>query len=288
MKSERPPDWFGTQPTVKLTLLDTGYCTASEHVVIAGGERRTINCHALVGLLHHPLHGYFLWDTGYAPRMFDATRQLPYRMYRWMTPLHIRADQTVVAQLEQHGIRADQIRHVIVSHFHADHVAGLLDFPNTRLISHHCAYADFIAHRGFGAVRRGYLPALVPPDFLRGAQLLPTFTGPPLGGLGETFDLWGDGTVRLVELPGHARGQIGMLAHTDEGRVFLVADACWLRRSIDEGRPPSRLGNMIADDPQAVRKMLAGLGRFVAANPDVRIVPTHCPDTYAEWFGYPA
>ena len=56
-------------------LLDTGYCLASESTVIRGGRRRPIACHAPVALLHHPAHGWTLFDTGYAPRLLDAARR---------------------------------------------------------------------------------------------------------------------------------------------------------------------------------------------------------------------
>ena len=273
---------------MRFFLLDTGYCTASEHIVISGGARRRINCHSLVALLHHPEYGYFLWDTGYAPRMIDATRRLPFRLYRYATPLHLYDDLAVVNQLDRYNLRAEDIKHVILSHFHADHVAGLLDFPDATIVAHHSAYADFTARRGLNAVRRAYIPALVPSDFHSRARLLPHFTGPPLEGLGATYDLWGDESVRLVELPGHARGQIGMLVRSDEGMVFFVADACWLRRSVTEQRPPSPLTRLFVDDYRALRQTLEGLGRFAAAHPHVRIIPTHCPDTFAEAFGYPA
>jgi hypothetical protein len=34
------------------------------------------------------------------------------------------------------------------------------------------------------------------------------------------------------------------------------------------------------DDPAAVGETLHGLHTFAAACPDVRIVPTHCPEAY--------
>ena len=272
-------------PRLRYHLLDTGYCLASEHHLIQGGRRRIIRCHSLVGLLQHPTHGWFLWDTGYAPRMLEATERFPFSLYRRVTPLRLAPEQAVKVQLERSGLASHDIRQIIISHFHADHVSGLKDFPSAKLIAHHSAYADVASRCGFGAVRRGYLPDLIPADFHQRTALLPRFKGPPLPGLGATYDLWGDESVRLVELPGHARGQIGMLAHTTDGLVFFVADACWMRRSIDEDRPPSRLTHLFVDDGTAVRQTINALHRFAQAYPDVRIVPTHCPETYADVFG---
>jgi glyoxylase-like metal-dependent hydrolase (beta-lactamase superfamily II) len=275
-------------PVLQYYVLDTGYCLASEHHLIWGGRRRTVHCHALAVLLHHPEHGWFLWDTGYAPRMLDETRRLPWSLYRRATPLRLESSQPAVAQLHRWNLTADDIGHIVISHFHADHVAGLKDFPSAKLVVHHLAYADIAARRGFGAVRRAYIPALIPADFHERAHLLPHFTGPSLPDLGTTFDLWGDESVVLVELPGHARGQIGMLARTVDGPVLFAADACWLRRSILENRAPAPITDLFVDDARALRHTLARLHEFATMRPDTRIVPTHCPDTYAELFGRPA
>ena len=121
-------------------ILDTGYCLTLERLVINNGAFRTIHCHSIVALLHHPEHGWTLFDTGYAPRMFQATRKLPYRLYRLLTPLRLRPHQSVAAQLRRSGVRPADIERIIVSHFHADHVGGLRDFPGAELIALRLAY----------------------------------------------------------------------------------------------------------------------------------------------------
>ena len=262
-------------------LLDTGYCLASEHHMIRGGRRQKVACHALVALLHHPVRGWVLWDTGYAPRLFDATRPWPFRLYRWATPLRISAEEAAVRQIERLGVGAGEVGHVFVSHVHADHIAGLRDFPAATLVIHGAAYELALRLRGLRALRHGFVPALLPPDFAARAQVLPPFTGLALPGLGRTHDVFGDGSALLVELPGHARGQIGMLARTPEGEVLLAADGAWLSRAIRERRGPHPLLNLIVDDAQAAQATLEGLHTFMAARPDVRVLPCHCPESLA-------
>jgi glyoxylase-like metal-dependent hydrolase (beta-lactamase superfamily II) len=101
-----------------------------------------------------------------------------------------------------------------------------------------------------------------------------------LPGLGSTHALFGDPALRLVDLPGHARGQIGLLADTDGGRVLLAADGCWMLRQIRERRPPSIITSIIVDDMDAVRSTIDNLHSFAQAHPDVRIIPCHCPEAY--------
>lgn len=268
-------------PKLVCHILDTGYCLAHEHILLQGGARREVQCHSIVALLGHPQHGWLLWDAGYAPHMLAATRHFPYSLYRLATPLRLDPSLAVAAQLPRLGLTHQDIGRIIISHFHADHLAGLADFPQARFVALDEAYASVRGKRGLAALRRGFVPALLPADFAARAHLLGPFTGPPLPGLGPTHDLFGDGSLRMVRLPGHARGQVGLLAHTERGRILFVADSCWLARAIPTRTPPSRVAGLIADDTHAVAATLARLYDFTQACPDVLIVPSHCPETFA-------
>lgn len=263
-------------------VLDTGHCLAWEHHLIRGGRRRRVECHSTIALFRHPRAGWVLYDTGYAPRIVESTRRLPAALYRWATPLAVRPELSAVAQLARLGIDARDVAHVIVSHFHADHVAGLRDFPRARVWASRAAWTDVAGRAGLGGLVRAYLPALVPDDFEQRAELLPPLAGRALDGLGATHDLFGDGTLALVELPGHARGQLGLAAHTTRGKLLFVADACWVRDGYRTLRPPHWLTRVITDDARARDATLARLRDFARAAPDVSIVPTHCPEALHE------
>jgi glyoxylase-like metal-dependent hydrolase (beta-lactamase superfamily II) len=217
--------------------------------------------------------------------MLDATRRLPYRLYRLATPLHIEANLAAASQLPRFGLSPSDIGTVIISHFHADHIAGLRDFPHARLVATKAAYTDVKVRRGMSALRRAFIPSLLPADFVRRATLISRFDGPTLPGLGGTHDLFGDGSALLVPLPGHARGQAGMLASTERGPVLFAADGCWLTRQVRERRPPHPITHLFADDPHAVRSTIDGLHAFMLARPDVAVVPTHCPEAFAREVG---
>ncbi len=268
-------------PALECHIFGTGHCLASERHLIRGGRRVKVACHSLVALLRHPTHGWLLWDAGYALRMLEETRRLPYRLYRAITPLRLRPELAAVEQIKRWGLITPDIGQVIISHFHADHIAGLRDFPRARFIASVSAYQSISGRRGFSALRRGMIPALLPEDFENRADLLPDFSGSALPGLGPTHDLFGDGSLILVNLPGHARGQIGMLAQTAQGKILFAADACWLARSIRERKPPHPITNLLVDDPHAVRTTIDHLADFAQAHPGITIIPSHCPETFA-------
>ncbi|HLH62972.1 MAG TPA: MBL fold metallo-hydrolase [Ktedonobacteraceae bacterium] len=263
-------------------ILDTGYCIAWEHHLMQGGQRRKIGCHSLVALLYHPQQGWLLWDTGYAPRILTATQRLPFLLYRYATPLRLRPELSVVAQLARWNLQPGDIRRVILSHFHADHIAGLRDFPQAEIIASEAAYEDIAWRHGLRALQRAFIPALLPKDFDKRVRLLSTFAGPVLPALGQAHDLFGDGSLLLMELPGHARGQMGLLAQTTRGQMLFAADGCWLRRSIRERRPPARITHLFVDNTRAVQSTINHLHDFSQACPDVVIIPSHCPEAFAE------
>jgi glyoxylase-like metal-dependent hydrolase (beta-lactamase superfamily II) len=267
-------------PAVEYAILDTGYCLASESHMLSGGARREIHCHATVALLHHPTQGYVLWDTGYAPRMLDVTRRFPFSLYARITPLRLDPALALVNQLTRLQVAPADIQWIILSHFHADHIAGLLDFPQARILCSAEAYQAVAAARGFSALRKAFIPALMPMDFASRARMLEDFSGATLPFLGPTVDLFDDGALLAVRLPGHARGQIGVLVNSTRGPVLLAADSCWLSRSYRERRAPPRIANLILDDPRATRKTIDALHVFAVARPNVNIIPTHCPDAF--------
>ena len=260
---------------MKLWLLNTGFCAASEHHLMRGAPRRATTAHALCALLEHP-RGLVLFDTGYAPRVLDAFGVFPFWIYRALTPTTTRPEWGAVAQLERSGFKASDVRLVIVSHLHADHIGGLKDFPDARIVLSERAL-EVSRRRGFRALRHGFVPMLAPDDLEDRAQVIRDFTDAPLTPFGATHDLFGDGTVRLMPLPGHARGQIG--AYIEPCRTLLAADGAWLSAAFRQNRPPDAVPlRAFFDDPAATIQTLDRLHRFHLDHPDVRIVPTHCPE----------
>lgn len=268
-----------------MDILDTGFCWASQHHVRAGAPKRRIKCHSLVALLRHPDQGWILFDTGYAPRFIEATTRFPFSIYRRVLPVEIVPSLSAVHQIQQRGLRPSDIRQVIISHFHADHVSGLLDFPEAEIVCTRAAYDHFQSRSGIRALAKAYVPELVPHDLPDRARFVDDFESTAVEGLGPTHDLWGDDTIRLVRLPGHARGQIGALVTLDHRPTLLAADGCWQRESFLQQQLPHWITNAFVDDVDAARKTLQKIGHFNRARPEVVIIPTHCPAAYAEHVG---
>lgn len=263
-------------------LLDTGFCTVPRRFAFGEG-RGAARCHAVCSLLRHETRGWFLFDTGYAPRVIPAGSRFPYTLYRMATPFTVSEESAAVNQLARFGLSACDIGHVIVSHFHADHVGGLRDFPEARFVCDRAAYDAVHARRGFGAVRRAFLPALVPEDFAeRALWTEDLMLADPIPGLSPARDLFGDDSCLLVPLPGHAAGQIGLLATARDGKkLFFVADAVYTTRAIRANKPFHPITNLFTNDRVAANATLSALNAYHSARPDTLLLPTHCPKVHA-------
>jgi len=269
---------------LELGLMSDGWCGQWEHIACRGGKIRRIRFPSMFALIMHPHAGPVLFDTGYTPRFFTETRHLPARIYRLVTPVHLDNAGDVVTQLRARGIAPGDVRHIVVSHFHADHVGGLKDFPNARFHCTRAAFDPVKALRGWRAVKHAFLPGLLPRDFEERAVFaedaprvrLPSSHAP----FCEAHDLLGDGSLLAVDLPGHAPGQMGVFLTTVEGRdCLLAADACWLSRQYREFLMPHAIVRQLVHWPdyQATLQRLHQLHRN---NPELRIIPTHCTEIW--------
>lgn len=265
-------------------LLDTGFCRVSGRV--AYGTPGTVDCHAVCALLHHTEKGWMLFDTGYAPRVIEATQTFPYSLYRHATPLHIAPELAVVNQLPRFGLTAADIGTVIVSHFHADHIGGLLDFPDAVFVCSRAAYDVVAGRTGFDAVRRAFLPDLMPPDFAERAVWMESLSASVSGK--ERRDLFGDRSCVLAPLPGHAAGQIGLLTSTDTGEMlFFVADAAYSSRAIRRNLSFHPLTRLFTDDHRVATATVGMLHSYAEAFPRLLFLPTHCPEAFARTRAHP-
>ncbi|MGE0791649.1 MAG: MBL fold metallo-hydrolase, partial [Sandaracinaceae bacterium] len=176
------------------------------------------------------------------------------------------------------------VRTVIVSHFHADHVAGLADFVNARLVFLEHGLRRFASLGRVRGTAAGFLRALLPSDLEerawhvhlgRDAVPLPPACAP----FGRGVDLFGDGSILLVELPGHVHGQLGAFVRAEDGSFdFLVADACWTTESLRRRQLPHPITRALFTDYAEYGVTLTKIAHLMERAPDVRIVPAHCDE----------
>jgi len=147
---------------------------------------------------------WMLWDTGFARNFRGGVTQ---------GALKMDLATTIVDQLKTLGLRPDDIRYVALSHAHFDHSGQADDFPGATLVLQKAerAVLDDSAAATAHFIDRGLMKQHLTSGRI---QLVD----------GDT-DLFGDGSLRMIALPGHTPGHMALrLTLPGSGVVILSGD----------------------------------------------------------------
>lgn len=266
--------------TVKLHLNYAGFCWAKENHSLRKGSKRNIKFHALWGLIDHPEKGLILYDTAYTERFYEATAKYPNRIYAKITKVEIKKEEEIQYQLLQNGIDPKAIKHIILTHFHADHIGGLLDFPNATIYTSSFAYQYTSKLNKQLAFTKGVLKELLPENLSSRIEFIDKVgKGKTDGIFGKVYDLFHDESLIIVPLPGHAAGQIGIQLKTEKRSFFLIADACWNAETYKNLHLPNPIVRLFFHSWRDFKSTVLKLNAFHKLHPEVLLVPTHCNET---------
>ncbi|MGY2896595.1 MBL fold metallo-hydrolase [Deinococcus sp. UYEF24] len=278
-----------------MTLVEVHPMTAGECLNLAalteqGGRWQVRAYPAGFALLRHPQAGAALFDTGYSQGVLSAMRRWPGMLYGLVTPVRLQPGQTAREQLAALGMAAGDLRTVIVSHLHADHVGALRDFPAARFVLDPQAYPPLKQLRGLRAVRRAFLPELLPDDFEARCEAL-CFSPAPAGlhPFTEAADVFSDGSVYALRVPGHAPGMIALIvrtgpaAHTlaggltgdGSGLTLLASDAAWSVRAIRQNLEVHPLARFAFWNVRQEARSRETLHTWLQSHPQARVIVSH-------------
>lgn len=267
---------------LEFKLYQVGSCSHCQRMTLSNGSYQKVNYPSLCALIKHQKHGYLLYDTGYSDQFFDETQKFPYSLYKKITPVTL--NLSLAEQLMQDGIDPCEIKHIIISHFHSDHISGLNDFPNAKFIVHQDALDSIKKLSKLRALSKGFLPNLLPSDFYNRIITLNNIVELPkdMKPFESGYSLFDDQSLVIVELFGHASGHIGLLVNTKQP-IFLIGDSCWHSETFKNLIMPSCITQLITEDKKAYIKTIHQLNKLHKGNKDLLIVPSHC-DTIAKDF----
>jgi glyoxylase-like metal-dependent hydrolase (beta-lactamase superfamily II) len=270
---------------LKVKVFNTAWIRTRKSILLVGAKFEKFDVSALFAVIEHPQKGIILFDTGHHTQFYNATRKFPYRIYSILTPCDLKEENNAGNQLSKIGIHPHDVKAIIISHGHADHIPGLIDFPQAKIIINK-AELDFMCwdhtkHNSVNLLRNAYLKSLyinctneiMPIDF--------TIRGKSHGIFNTAVDLWDDGTMYLVEPPGHTKGQMGLYMNNVESRdLFFIGDAAYLQDNIRYNIPTSKLFQIVYTSPRKFIKTLNMLHELQKANPSLLMIPSHCPETW--------
>ncbi|KAF1972728.1 hypothetical protein BU23DRAFT_599487 [Bimuria novae-zelandiae CBS 107.79] len=251
------PSPSSNQVCVTVSALEGGHLTLPESLFVtpADPEKRT-TVPSLSFLIQHPPTIEALAQGSTTTKLiFDLGLKRDFTGYREAQQHHIAQRQPttvspdVAESLRKGPLQPEDIDTVILSHVHWDHVGTPSDFPN----------AEFIVGNGtLHLLANGggplYPAALFNADELpkdRTKELPPVASDPnfishtrttqhkwqSLGGFPAAIDFFGDGSLYIIDAPGHLQGHVNLLARTAPGKwVYLGGDCCHDKRILNGGR----------------------------------------------------
>lgn len=248
--------------SVRPRFANSAWVKAPERFVLRDGRWSLIGLPVRYGVFDHPHGGRCLIDTGYSARVTRGSRSLPLWLYAAI--LRPRLETQVLPEAVP---EADSI---LLTHLHADHVSALKDYPDAKIYADGASIDHFLGGSAFGRTRHGVFRELLPDDFEKRAirfETLPLVEAPL--GLGPARDVFGDGEVLAVPLPGHLRGHTGLVWPKLGRPLLYAADAQWLARAVMEDRPPGPPARWIIDDAEGDAETRRRIAAFAHAGGEV-------------------
>ncbi len=237
-----------------------GYCIGRGAFADRSLGWKKVRFYARAFLLEHPTKGLILIDTGYGKSFVETTSRGIAKLYAHLLPVVYQPEDSLISQLSCDGIQTTDLSYVLLTHFHPDHVGALPEFNVTPWIYRKTPLEQLQKLSSWKALRKGFLPDLIPAIPKRSIAVEESDFG--LGPLPfQSIDLFSDGSLYLVDLPGHALGQMGVFT----SHHFFVADALWCEKG-----QPHPLGFWLQEDPRTYKKTYEALRKL-----DLPLISTH-------------
>src|SRR5215471_13831548 len=158
-------------------------------------------------------HGddYMVWDTGFGK---GAGATAP--------------KETIVEQLAKAGVKTENVKYVGISHYHGDHVGQVDLFPKSTLL---IGKGDWEVVTDPAKKSALVNPVTFTPWITGGAKVEP---------VAADQDVFGDGTVIMLNTPGHTPGHHSLLVKLQEkGNVVISGDAAHFRENFESDGVPA-------------------------------------------------
>ncbi len=220
-------------------------------------------------LIRHPSAGAVLVDTGLHPSIATDGKENFGGLATRIAKPELGTGEDVPAQLRQRGLDPGEIPVVVMTHMHLDHSSAISEFPNSTFIVSETEWRSAATDsspllNGYRRRHFDYAFDYRIVDFDRGGiDSYATF--------GRTFDLFGDGSIRLAYTPGHSAGHMSVIARLKARDFVIGGDATYTAAQLEGSAPLAPR----PFDAHNYRRSLQELKLFKREYPDAIVTPGH-------------
>ncbi len=219
-------------------------------------------------LVEHPSAGALVIDTGLHPSCANDVSGNMGRAARFVYLPRMEHDQALRVQLPARGVELADVRVVIMTHLHVDHASAVSEFPGATFLVDRREWAAAAA----GGFRDGYHHRQFDHAFDWRSVDYESEPVESFAGFARSFDVFGDGSVRLVSTPGHTPGHQSVVLRCAHGEVLVVGDAAYTEAELrGEARP------LLVGDGHLHRRSLREIADYRRQTPDALLIPGHDP-----------
>lgn len=217
--------------------------------------------HVYAHLIRHPQRGNFLVDTGVSQKLVDDPGAVG---LNWLvrTAMHVEKLHLVNSTGKMQQGLDGGLSGVLFTHLHLDHISGLPDIPNQ--VPLYAGASETSATSLKNLFVRGATDSL-----LEGHPPLQqwNFQPDPQQRFAGVIDVFEDGSVFAISVPGHTHGSVAFLVRTVDGPVLLTGDTCHTRWGWEHTVEPGDF----SDDARSNLASLESLKQLVARHPGISV-----------------
>ena len=216
-------------------------------------------------LLEHPSAGPMLVDTGFHPSVAVDSSQAIGRFGKLLfKDVRMETEDAVPGQLRTRGIDPTEIRTVVMTHLHSDHASGISEFPGATFV---LSKQEWVAASN-GRETDGYLKRQYDHAFDYRTLDFEEPDADSFATFGRSFDVFGDGSVRMVFTPGHTHGHCSVIVRLKDREALIVGDAAYTMRTIEDTHLPWKMA-----DEHRFRRSLKEIQGYIEQTPDALVIP---------------
>jgi glyoxylase-like metal-dependent hydrolase (beta-lactamase superfamily II) len=241
--------------------------------MLTGRDAVKVPCPAF--LVRHPSAGAILVDTGLHPSVATDPKENFGSLAARFGNLTLAAGEDAPSQLRKRGLEPSEIPIVVMTHLHIDHTSAISEFPSSTFVVSETEWQA--ATHGSTPMLEGYRRSHFDYAFDYRTVDFDRANVDSYASFGRTFDLFGDGSIRLAFTPGHSAGHMSVVCRLAKRDFVIAGDVFYVVGQLDGSEPlPPR-----PQDAHNARRSLQELRLFHRQFPDAVIAPSHDPDFYA-------